>query len=471
MRDFNGQTASFQSVREPGYDDFYITMKVKAPATQVQTRIAVWGLYAAISNMQIADNFVEADFDLTWDGSKVASLRLQTRDTASAQSMVEGQGTQNQSLTLPPLNYPPSLDDMMTNLTEQTPEASINATSILKDQVFEAYCEYLPDAETLTFEEVLIPIIRVLQSVAAVPKTSLVDSAFETGYSGVDSRMQFGGPTPSGAVQPPYYQYKWIIKGVNAIPFFLLEHGRSAELTVGLVIDDPKRPILITNCSLFPANPDPGYTSVYVFPQHLRVPKIPHTPEAHEAFVSQFINPKSALAQKLQAKTFVENPEDEFDETGFPIPDKERLNYARNASPTILICGHNSRDSRCGILGPLLHAEFTSYVDGRTRLPADDERSTGHRFHGLQSVSPIRRTKVALTSHIGGHAFAGNVVIYLPKMFKMASGKVSPLAGKGIWYGRVEPRHVWGIMEETVQRGRVIEELLRGIHEPGGVGW
>ena len=187
--------------------------------------------------------------------------------------------------------------------------------------------------------------------------------------------------------------------------------------------------------------------------------------------MSQFINPKSALAQKLQAKTFVENPEDEFDETGFPIPDKERLNYARNASPTILICGHNSRDSRCGILGPLLHAEFTSYVDGRTRLPADDERSTGHRFHGLQSVSPIRRTKVALTSHIGGHAFAGNVVIYLPKMFKMASGKVSPLAGKGIWYGRVEPRHVWGIMEETVQRGRVIEELLRGIHEPGGVGW
>lgn len=190
--------------------------------------------------------------------------------------------------------------------------------------------------------------------------------------------------------------------------------------------------------------------------------------------MSQFINSKSPLAQK--AKKIVENPEDEFDETGFPIPEdllahKERWNYTRNASPTILICGHNSRDSRCGILGPLLHAEFSSYVDGRTRLPADDERSTGHRFHGLQSVSPIRHTKVALTSHIGGHAFAGNVVIYLPKWFKMASGKVSPLAGKGIWYGRVEPRHVWGIMEETVQRGRVIEELLRGIHEPGGVGW
>ena len=92
MRDFNGLTASFQSAREPGYDDFYITMKVKAPATQVHASIAVWGLYSVISNMQIEDNFVEANVDLTWDGNKVASLRFQTRDTASAQSIVEEQG-------------------------------------------------------------------------------------------------------------------------------------------------------------------------------------------------------------------------------------------------------------------------------------------------------------------------------------------------------------------------------------------
>ena len=54
----------------------------------------------------------------------------------------------------------------------------------------------------------------------------------------------------------------------------------------------------------------------------------------------------------------------------------------------------------------------------------------------------------------------------------MGSGKKSPLAGKGVWYGRVEPRHVWGIVEETVKGGRVVEELLRGVHmgEEGGGG-
>lgn len=208
----------------------------------------------------------------------------------------------------------------------------------------------------------------------------------------------------------------------------------------------------------------------------MHVQKIPHTPEAHEAFVHQFINSKEAIAQKMHVKRAVQKSEDGFDQTGFPIPEEVlvghrlRLAYTKNISPTILICGHNSRDTRCGILGLLLREEFNSYIDGRTQLPATDERSTGFRFSGLQSVTRIGYSRIALTSHIGGHAFAGNVIIYLPKTFRLASGDLSPLAGMGIWYGRVEPRHVWGLMEETVQRGSIVEELLRGIHRPGDIG-
>lgn len=204
----------------------------------------------------------------------------------------------------------------------------------------------------------------------------------------------------------------------------------------------------------------------------MHVPNIPHTPEAHEAFASQFLISKSAVAQKINAKRAVQKMIDQ----GAPVPEedltahKRILKYTRNTGPTILICGHNSRDTRCGILGPLLRAEFNSYIRGQTRTPPDDERSTSFRFSGLEAVRPwIAFSRVALTSHIGGHAFAGNVIIYIPKMFKIASGEVSPLAGMGIWYGRVEPRHVWGIMKETVQRGCIIKELLRGIHQPGAI--
>jgi (2Fe-2S) ferredoxin len=37
-----------------------------------------------------------------------------------------------------------------------------------------------------------------------------------------------------------------------------------------------------------------------------------------------------------------------------------------------------------------------------------------------------------------------------------------------IWYGRVEPKHVEGIVKETIGGGRVIQELLRGISGKDG---
>ena len=152
-------------------------------------------------------------------------------------------------------------------------------------------------------------------------------------------------------------------------------------------------------------------------------------------------------------------------QTRTPVSEDERLKYIYQKTPTILICGHNSRDTRCGKLGPILHAEFMSYVKGESQPQIDV-----FKVAGVQVKNPIRKSRVALVSHIGGHAFAGNVIIYLPRSFRLPDGTASPLAGKGIWYGRVEPKHVWGIMEETFQRGHVIEELLRGMHDPDDTG-
>ena len=75
--------------------------------------------------------------------------------------------------------------------------------------------------------------------------------------------------------------------------------------------------------------------------------------------------------------------------------------------------------------------------------------------------------RVALVSHIGGHKFAGNVIVYVPPGWAAGGGE---LAGRGIWYGRVEPRHVEGIVKETVLGGRVIRELWRGATGLGGAG-
>jgi hypothetical protein len=62
-----------------------------------------------------------------------------------------------------------------------------------------------------------------------------------------------------------------------------------------------------------------------------------------------------------------------------------------------------------------------------------------------------------LISHIGGHKFAGNVIIYVPPTWDTHA-----LRGCGIWYGRVGPEEVEGVVGETVVGGRVVGDLFRG---------
>lgn len=92
----------------------------------------------------------------------------------------------------------------------------------------------------------------------------------------------------------------------------------------------------------------------------------------------------------------------------------------------VLICGHTQRDIRCGELAPLLKNEF-SLVIKKESLDVD----------------------IGLISHVGGHAYAGNV-IYLPK------------DGEIVWYGRVFPENVQGIVQETIIGKKIIGEFYRG---------
>ncbi len=88
----------------------------------------------------------------------------------------------------------------------------------------------------------------------------------------------------------------------------------------------------------------------------------------------------------------------------------------------VLVCAHTRRDKRCGVAGPLILQEMKKHV-----MPED----------GIRLLA---------SSHIGGHKFAGTMIIY----------------PYGIWYGRVLPCHAGQIINDTVKQGKVIEELFRG---------
>lgn len=57
----------------------------------------------------------------------------------------------------------------------------------------------------------------------------------------------------------------------------------------------------------------------------------------------------------------------------------------------VFVCSHASRDRRCGVCGPPLVSRFKEEIET-------------HGLLGKVSVSPC--------SHIGGHKYAGNVIIF-----------------------------------------------------------
>lgn len=111
-----------------------------------------------------------------------------------------------------------------------------------------------------------------------------------------------------------------------------------------------------------------------------------------------------------------------------------------------MICSHHSRDTRCGLTAPVLRRQFEKVLQAKN-IPiltdADREGRAG-------------AVRIGYTSHLSGHKFAGNVVVYLP-----AGGAGE--SGWGVWYGRVSAEHVEGIVDETLLGGRVIRELVRGV--------
>lgn len=91
----------------------------------------------------------------------------------------------------------------------------------------------------------------------------------------------------------------------------------------------------------------------------------------------------------------------------------------------VFVCVHGERDERCGVCGPPLAERFAAELAAR----------------GLAKAVAVRRS-----SHIGGHRYAGNVLIY----------------PGGDWYGYVTPADVPRLIEEHLLHRQLVADLWRG---------
>ncbi|KAM0029437.1 putative thioredoxin-like ferredoxin, Thioredoxin-like superfamily [Helianthus debilis subsp. tardiflorus] len=98
----------------------------------------------------------------------------------------------------------------------------------------------------------------------------------------------------------------------------------------------------------------------------------------------------------------------------------------------IFVCAHGARDKRCGVCGPALVSRFKDEIELR----------------GYQSKVFVRPC-----SHIGGHKYAGNVIIF---------GSSNCQKVTGHWYGYVMPDDVPLLFDQHIEKGEIVDRLWRG---------
>ncbi|KAI8093571.1 Sucrase/ferredoxin-like-domain-containing protein [Halteromyces radiatus] len=180
-----------------------------------------------------------------------------------------------------------------------------------------------------------------------------------------------------------------------------IEHDKENTIASLLLSSRPDRSTMITCSSLVSLHSTvPGSQDLLVFPDNFILANV--------------------TADNVQQLRSILNNDD--------IQPTDILIKPNPYSHLLLICSHRRRDKRCGVTAPILAREFD---------------------HILRSKQ-LDEVEIVMVSHIGGHKIAGNVICYTHQ------GK------RGIWYGLVKPCHCKAIVEETLEKGKIIQPLYRG---------
>ena len=138
--------------------------------------------------------------------------------------------------------------------------------------------------------------------------------------------------------------------------------------------------------------------------------------------------------------TFIYSPQSQS--PSIPSSQDPKINLTTRTCPhdyVVLLCSHRRRDARCGITAPLIKKELERHLRGHGLYrDLHDERPGG--------------VGIYYVSHVGGHKFTANVLVYRKKEQQM------------IWLARVKPEHCEGVVKYTILKGKVVhpEEQLRG---------
>eukprot|EP01133_Synstelium_polycarpum_P009157 gene9157-10745_t len=199
-----------------------------------------------------------------------------------------------------------------------------------------------------------------------------------------------------------YGRHYFICSGMDSAAWpskFFTASQQLTDLSVPIKAHDRDQlvPSIFNGIDMPSANPETF--DLLVFPENIKL--VGMTGNTLESVLSYFASNKS-ITDDFPSNVNMESISDKY----------------------IFVCAHAQKDARCGYCGPILVDQLREEIESR----------------GLS-----KEVKVFGTSHVGGHKFAGNVLVF----------------PQGHWYGYATPSDVPEILDSALS-GEVIQRLHRG---------
>ncbi|KAL6309611.1 Sucrase/ferredoxin-like-domain-containing protein [Sparassis latifolia] len=238
----------------------------------------------------------------------------------------------------------------------------------------------------------------------------------------------------------------YLLETRDAAPKQHRSHHNAAKSVPGVYDSATTSKVTILNGSHYTLCDDASRETVLVFPDYKVVTEVPRSLDGATAFW------KSGAAP------------------GFEGEDSHLKTWVLPYACVILLCSHKKRDNRCALAAPVLELTLMDALERegwQVHTQLEDPWLSGpplEEFKGTaeeKDAEVLRQLKLAAAgngekrvlilrnSHVGGHKFAGNVIINTPH-------------GVSVWYGRVTAHEINAIVKETIIGGKILPPLLRG---------
>lgn len=223
-REWLGLVGQRHGIVLPEYPQVEIAVLPAAPATSVQVRLVIWGIWVGIRDIIRRNKFREVEFEVSWDDDVVAYISL----------------TKPMELQVTGSNRTRGINTSLALLSSPNPAASnILGTSHsiehFSDGLNEDHFTWKPSfparARTLTVVDVFLTVMAGLKSAASHPASDNVPRPYSVAALDVSANVQFYlYKRRRPRTQGPSLKYIHNMEALRLIPAYMLERGRFCEL-------------------------------------------------------------------------------------------------------------------------------------------------------------------------------------------------------------------------------------------------